>query len=77
MVILKKSKSSILQEGVIQTEVFSFTKNASYQLTLKSQFVHPATAYCSSTISSPTARRPSAVSACWNRLGPQSRAWAR
>ena len=41
MVILKKSKSSILQEGVIQTEVFSFTKNASYQLTLKSQFVHP------------------------------------
>ena len=41
MVILKKSKSSILQEGVIQTEVFSFTKNASYQLTLKAQFVHP------------------------------------
>ena len=37
----QKSKSSILQEGVIQTEVFSFTKNASYQLTLKSQFVHP------------------------------------
>ena len=41
MVILKKSKSSILQEGVIQTEVFSFTKNASYQLTLKAQFVRP------------------------------------
>ena len=35
MVILKKSKSSILQDGVLQTEVFSFTKNAPYQLTLK------------------------------------------
>ena len=41
LVILKKSTSSILKEGVIQTEVFSFTKNASYQLTLKSQFVRP------------------------------------
>ena len=41
MVILKKSKSSILQDGVLQTEVFSFTKNAPYQLTLKTQFVHP------------------------------------
>lgn len=41
LVILKKSTSSILKEGVIQTEVFSFTKNSSYQLTLKSQFVHP------------------------------------
>ena len=41
MVILKKSKSSILQDGVLQTEVFSFTKNAPYQLTLKIQFVHP------------------------------------
>ncbi len=30
-----------LKEGVIQTEVFSFTKNSSYQLTLKSQFVRP------------------------------------
>lgn len=41
LVILKKSTSSILKEGVIQTEVFSFTKNSSYQLTLKAQFVHP------------------------------------
>ena len=41
LVILKKSKSSILKEGVLQTEVFSFTKNAPYQLTLKPQFVHP------------------------------------
>lgn len=39
LVILKKSVSSILKDGVIQTEVFSFTKNASYQLTLKSQFI--------------------------------------
>ena len=41
LVILKKSVSSILKEGIIQTEVFSFTKNAPYQLTLKKQFVQP------------------------------------
>ena len=41
LVILKKSKSSILKEGILQTEVFSFTKNAPYQLTLNPQFVHP------------------------------------
>ena len=40
LVILKKSVSSILKDGILQTEVFSFTKNASYQLTLKSQFVN-------------------------------------
>lgn len=41
LVILKKSKSSILKDGILQTEVFSFTKNAPYQLTLKPQFVNP------------------------------------
>ena len=41
LVILKKSKSSILKEGILQTEVFSFTKNAPYMLTLKPQFVNP------------------------------------
>lgn len=41
MVILKKSVSSILKDGIIQTEVFSFTKNAPYLLTLKKQFVKP------------------------------------
>ena len=41
MVILKKSVSSILKDGIIQTEVFSFTKNAPYLLTLKSQFIQP------------------------------------
>ncbi len=41
MVILKKSVSSILKDGIIQTEVFSFTKNAPYLLTLKAQFVRP------------------------------------
>ena len=41
LVILKKSTSRILQDGVLQTEVFSFTKNASYQLTLKKRFVLP------------------------------------
>ena len=30
-----------MREGILQTEVFSFTKNASYMLTLKAQFVHP------------------------------------
>ena len=39
LVILKKSVSSILKDGILQTEVFSFTKNSSYQLTLKSQFI--------------------------------------
>ena len=41
MVIMKKSMSSILQEDILQTEVFSFTKNAPYQLTLKRKFVRP------------------------------------
>ena len=41
MVILKKSLSSILQDDILQTEVFSFTKNSSYQLTLKRKFVQP------------------------------------
>lgn len=39
LVIMKKSVSSILKDGILQTEVFSFTKNTSYQLTLKSQFI--------------------------------------
>lgn len=41
LVIMKKSASSILQDDILQTEVFSFTKNKSYQLTLKSQFMLP------------------------------------
>ena len=41
MVIMKKSVSSILKDGIIQREVFSFTKNAPYLLTLKKEFVHP------------------------------------
>ena len=41
MVIMKKSVSSILKDGIIQTEVFSFTKNAPYLLTLKTDIVHP------------------------------------
>jgi xanthine phosphoribosyltransferase len=41
MVILKKQVSAIMKEGIIQTEVFSFTKNACYLLTLKSQFIKP------------------------------------
>ena len=41
LVILKKSVSSILQDDIMQTEVFSFTKNTSYQLTLKRKYVQP------------------------------------
>ena len=41
MVILKKSVSSILKDGILQTEVFSFTKNAPYLLTLKGHFIKP------------------------------------
>ena len=41
MVIMKKSVSSILKDGIIQREVFSFTKNAPYLLTLKTQFITP------------------------------------
>ena len=39
MVIMKKSVSSIMNEGILQTDVFSFTKNAPYLLTLKPQFI--------------------------------------
>lgn len=41
LVILKKSVSSILQDDILQTEVFSFTKNTSYQLTLKRKYIRP------------------------------------
>ena len=41
LVILKKSASRILSEDTVQTEVFSFTKNASYQMVLKKRFVLP------------------------------------
>ena len=41
MVIMKKQVSSILSDGILQTEVFSFTKNKSYLLTVKAQFIHP------------------------------------
>lgn len=41
LVVMKKSTSAIMQDGLLQTEVFSFTKNSSYQLTLKSRFINP------------------------------------
>lgn len=41
LVIMKKAASAILKEGTLQTEVFSFTKNASYMLHLKQQFIQP------------------------------------
>lgn len=39
LIILKKATSAILSDGILQTEVFSFTKRTSYQLTLKSKFI--------------------------------------
>ena len=41
MVILKKAASVTLGSNVLQTEVFSFTKQKSYQLTLKKGFIRP------------------------------------
>ncbi|NLG24931.1 MAG: xanthine phosphoribosyltransferase [Clostridiales bacterium] len=41
LVIMKKSPSRILKEGTLSTEVFSFTKNAAYQLTVKRDFIRP------------------------------------
>ena len=41
MIILKKATSVILSDGILQTEVFSFTKRTSYQLTLKTEFIQP------------------------------------
>ena len=38
MVIMKKSNSKILSNA-LQTEVFSFTKNTKYQLTVKPEFI--------------------------------------
>ena len=39
LIILKKATSVILNDDILQTEVFSFTKRTSYQLTLKSKFI--------------------------------------
>ena len=39
MLILKKQPSKILNDNLFQTEVTSFTKGTSYELTLSSKFV--------------------------------------
>ena len=41
LVIMKKTVSAILSDGIIQAEVFSFTKNTPYLLTLKQHFILP------------------------------------
>ena len=41
LVIMKKNMSSILQEDLLRTEVFSFTKGAPYQLTMKRRYLEP------------------------------------
>jgi len=41
MVILKKQTSSILQDDFYQTEVKSFTKNVTYNLTLSKKYISP------------------------------------
>lgn len=40
MVTLKKQQSKILNGEVYQTEVFSFTKNSAYQLTLAKKYIN-------------------------------------
>lgn len=41
LVILKKAVSIAMDDSLIQTEVFSFTKQKSYQLTLQKGYIHP------------------------------------
>ena len=41
LVILKKAISIAMDDSLIQTEVFSFTKQKSYQLTLQKGYIHP------------------------------------
>lgn len=41
LVILKKAVSIAMDDSLIQTEVFSFTKQKSYQLTLQKEYVRP------------------------------------
>ena len=41
MVILKKQTSSILNDNTYQTEVKSFTKNSTYNLTLSKEYISP------------------------------------
>ena len=41
MVFMKKQASVIQTGNVLQTEVFSFTKQKSYQLTVKKQYIKP------------------------------------
>ena len=41
LLVLKKSASAIMNENVLQTEVFSFTKQKSYLLTMKQEYMLP------------------------------------
>lgn len=41
MVILKKQTSSVLSNDIYQTEVKSFTKNTTYNLTLSKEYISP------------------------------------
>lgn len=41
MVILKKQTSSILNDDIYQTEITSFTKNITYNLTLSKDYISP------------------------------------
>ncbi len=41
LLVLKKSTSAIMNENVLQTEVFSFTKQKSYLLTMKQEYMLP------------------------------------
>ena len=41
LVIMKKAEYSILKDDIIQTRVFSFTKNTQYLLTLRAGYIRP------------------------------------
>ena len=41
LLIMKKQRSKILQDGLIQTEVTSFTKGTKYQLTASRAYIQP------------------------------------
>ena len=41
LLVLKKSASAIMNDNVLQTEVFSFTKQKSYLLTMKPEYMLP------------------------------------
>lgn len=61
LLILKKQSSAILKTDVIQTEVVSFTKEISYQLTLARKYLSDTDHVLLVDVSLPTVRLPPAL----------------